>query len=277
MLTEQDGSEQDGSDRERPREWSIQQLARLAGTTSRTLRHYQAEGLLEPSRMGANGYRHYDAASLTRLQRILLLRELGLGIAAIRTVLEDQPATVPALRTHLELLRREQERLTRQIASVQHTIRAIDDADTDGEGEQELMPEKMFDGFDHTRYEDEVVQRWGSDAYASSDAWWRAKSPGEQNSFTEAATALIADWRAAAVEGIAPDADEAQTLARRQYDWLSGMPGAPTTAEGRPTREYFVGLADMYPADERFAANYGGIDGATFVRDAMRVFAERSL
>jgi len=33
----------------------------------------------------------------------------------------------------------------------------------------------------------------------------------------------------------------------------------------------------MYVADERFAVNYGGIDGATFVRDAMRVYAERSL
>jgi hypothetical protein len=29
-------------------------------------------------------------------------------------------------------------------------------------------------------------------------------------------------------------------------------------------------------ADERFAANYGGIEGATFVRDALRVYAERA-
>ena len=281
-TTEQDGSGQewsgqDGSEQERSREWSIQELARLAGTTSRTLRHYQAEGLLEPSRTGANGYRHYDEASVTRLQRILLLRELGLGIGAIRTVLEDQPATIPALRAHLELLRREQERLTRQIASVQHTIRAVDDADTDGEGERELMPEKMFDGFDHTKYEGEVVQRWGADAYASSDAWWRAQSPAERDSFAEAAAALIADWRETAAGGSAPDSGEAQTLARRQYDWLSGIPGTPTTAEGRPTRGYYIGLADMYPADDRFAATYGGTAGAEFVRDAMRLFAERSL
>ncbi len=273
MLTTQ----RDGSEPKPSREWTIQQLARLAGTTSRTLRHYQAEGLLEPSRTGANGYRHYDEASVTRLQRILLLRELGLGLGAIRTVLEDQPATVPALRTHLELLRREQERLARQIASVEHTIRAIDGVDTDGEGDNELMPEKMFDGFDHTKHEDEVVRRWGADAYASSDAWWRGQSPAERNAFAEEAAALIADWRAAAAGGSAPDSVEAQTLARRQYDWLSGIPGAPTTAEGRPTRGYYIGLADMYPVDERFAANYGGATGAEFVRDAMRLFAERSL
>ena len=30
-------------------------------------------------------------------------------------------------------------------------------------------------------------------------------------------------------------------------------------------------------ADERFAANYGGPEGATFVRDAMKVYADRNL
>jgi DNA-binding transcriptional MerR regulator len=71
-------------------EWSIQDIARLAGTTSRTLRHYGDVGLLEPSRVAANGYRYYDAAALARLQRILLLRELGLGLPAIADVLAGQ-------------------------------------------------------------------------------------------------------------------------------------------------------------------------------------------
>ncbi len=57
---------------EDPVDWSIQDIARLAGTTSRTLRHYDAIGLLAPSRVAANGYRYYDAPALVRLQRILL-------------------------------------------------------------------------------------------------------------------------------------------------------------------------------------------------------------
>ena len=36
------------------------------------------------------------------------------------------------------------------------------------------MAEQMFDGFDHTQYKDEVEERWGKDAYAKSDAWWRS-------------------------------------------------------------------------------------------------------
>ena len=38
-------------------EWSTHEVARLAGTTSRTLRHYDAIGVLSPTRVGANGYR----------------------------------------------------------------------------------------------------------------------------------------------------------------------------------------------------------------------------
>ena len=36
-------------------DWSIQEIARLAGTTSRTLRHYDAIGPLAPSRIASNG------------------------------------------------------------------------------------------------------------------------------------------------------------------------------------------------------------------------------
>src|SRR5690242_6389906 len=106
-------------------EWSIQDIARLAGTTSRTLRHYDDVGLLKPSRIGSNGYRYYDQAALVRLQRILLLRELGLGLSAIAEVLEGQKDTTRALRTHLTWLRREQQRLARQITSVEMTIRKL--------------------------------------------------------------------------------------------------------------------------------------------------------
>src|SRR6185312_9131200 len=107
---------------ETPADWSIQQIAALAGTTSRTLRHYDTIGLLAPSRIAGNGYRHYDQKALVRLQRILLLRELGLGLPAIASVLAREDSATSALRTHVAWLRGEQERLSRLIASVERTI-----------------------------------------------------------------------------------------------------------------------------------------------------------
>ena len=112
------------STEETPEDWSIQHIAALAGTTSRTLRHYDTIGLLAPSRIAGNGYRHYDQQALVRLQRILLLRELGLGLPAIAEVLTAETSATDALRTHVAWLRGEQERLGRLIASVEKTISA---------------------------------------------------------------------------------------------------------------------------------------------------------
>ncbi|MBX3087708.1 MAG: MerR family transcriptional regulator, partial [Cryobacterium sp.] len=103
-------------------EWSIQQIARIAGTTSRTLRHYDDFGLVPPTRIGGNGYRYYDESALVRLQRVLLLRELGLGLPQIAEILDRESDEISALTTHLAILRQEQERLERQIAAVEHTI-----------------------------------------------------------------------------------------------------------------------------------------------------------
>lgn len=246
-------------------EWSIQQIARLAGTTSRTLRHYDEQGLVPPTRIGSNGYRYYDEHALVRLQRVLLLRELGLGLAQIAGVLAHECDEVSALSTHLSLLRQEQDRLSRQIAAVQHTINAL-------EGGEELMAETAFDGFDHTQYKDEVEQRWGKDAYARSDAWFRGLKDEERQSWMDHVKRLNQDWIAAAVDpGIAADSPEAQELARRHVDWLRSIPGTPAAGPGDGVFGYVRALAEMYVADDRFAANYGGAQGAAFVRDALLI------
>ncbi|MFH8251643.1 MerR family transcriptional regulator [Microbacterium sp. B2969] len=251
-------------------EWSIQQIAKLAGTTSRTLRHYDDIGLLSPTSVGRNGYRQYDAAALVRLQRILLLRELGLGLPQIADVLARPTSESSALEGHLAWLRQEQDRLERQVASVESTIRAL-------RGGERLMAEKMFDGFDHTQYKDEVEERWGKDAYARSDAWWRGMSADEKAAWQARTEDLGRDWTAAAESGVAPDSAEAQELAARHVAWLTGIPGTPAEKPGGDVKGYVTGLGEMYVADPRFAKNYGGQSGAEFVRDALRVYADANL
>ncbi|GIG15220.1 MerR family transcriptional regulator [Catellatospora methionotrophica] len=246
-------------------EWSIQDVARLAGTTSRTLRHYGELGLLTPSRVGGNGYRYFDQGCLVRLQRILLLRELGLGLPAIAEVVDGGPQdTATALRTHLELLERERERIGRQIASVRTTLRKTE------EGEQ-LMAEEVFDGFDHTQYEQEVTERWGRDAYQSADRWWRSLSQADKDEFQRRQRDIAKDFAQAHLAGRAADSDEVQAITQRHFDWLS--------ITGRPAKPYFVGLGEMYVADPRFTENYDrhGEGTAVLVRDAMRVYADRNL
>lgn len=248
---------------------SIQEVARITGTTSRTLRHYDQIGLLRPSRVGANGMRFYDDGALLRLQRILLLRELGVGLTEVRRVLDRELDDVAALRRHLRLLRADQERLTRQIASVERTITAREQGAA-------LMETDMFDGFDHTVHREEVEQRWGASAYAESDRWWRELGEEGRAAWQSRQQELSARWRAAAERGVDPASDEAQQLAARHVAWLADVPGTPGHG-GHPVRAYVEGLADMYVADPRFAAHYGGEDGARLVRDTLRRYAEQHL
>ncbi|MFG2640783.1 TipAS antibiotic-recognition domain-containing protein [Streptomyces sp. NPDC048370] len=245
-------------------EWSIQEIAKKAGTTSRTLRHYGELGLLEPSRIGANGYRYYDQAALVRLQRVLLLRELGLSLPAIAEVLEGQRDPAAALRTHLLLLEQERERIGRQIAAVRTTLHKTEKG-------EELMAEEVFDGFDHTQYEEEVSRRWGRDAYEKGDRWWRSLSAEEKQDFMDRQADIARAFGDAARDGLAADSDEVQAIARRHVEWLSS-----TTT---PTKQYVTGLGRMYVDDPRFTAHYDkyGEGTALLVRDAITVYAERNL
>lgn len=246
-------------------EWSIQDIARLAGTTSRTLRYYGELGLLRPSRIGRNGYRYYDQECLIRLQRILLLRELGLGLPAIADVLNGgQQDTAAALRTHLELLEQERQRIDRQIKSVQTTLRKT-------EAGEPLMAEEALDGFDHTQYEQEVTERWGREAWESGNRWWASLSPADREAYQQQHLGIAKDYAAAHLTGKPAGGEEAQRIARRHYEWLS--------ITEVPSKARVIGLAEMYVADPRFAANYDryGEGTVVYVRDALRIFAENGL
>ncbi|MGW5715856.1 MerR family transcriptional regulator [Amycolatopsis sp. NPDC003865] len=241
-------------------EWSIQDLARSAGTTSRTLRHYGAVGLLEPSRVGSNGYRYYDEQALVRLQRILLLRELGLGLPAIAAVLDGQRDRAAALETHLELLEQERQRIGRQIDSVRTTLRKL-------KGGERLMAAEVFDGFDHTQYEEEVTRRWGADAYRRGDQWWSSLPDSQKKAHQQEQKDIAAAFGAARSSGLAAGSDDVQAITRRLHSWL--QPAVSSVSAG-----YFAGLGQLYVDDPRYG--FEGPD-AEFVRDAMKIYAERNL
>ncbi|NGN63470.1 MerR family transcriptional regulator [Streptomyces sp. A7024] len=247
-------------------EWSIQEIARSAGTTSRTLRHYGDLGLLVPSRVAANGYRYYDERSLVRLQQILLLRELGLGLPAIGDVLAGEQDEAQALRNHLELLQQERRRLGRQIESVKTTLRKIE------EGEQ-LMAEEVFEGFNHAQYEEEVTERWGRDAWEKGDRWWKSLTEEDKKAFRKQHDDIARDWGAARTAGEAADGEVAQAIAARQVAWMQS--GGMVEV----TREYVSCIGDLFVGDPRYGENYDKYAAGTsgLVRDALKVYAERSM
>lgn len=70
------------------------EIAKLAGVSVRTLRHYHAIGLLPEPPRGENGYRDYGAEDLVRLLRVKRLSSLGFSLSRIGEVLDELDANL---------------------------------------------------------------------------------------------------------------------------------------------------------------------------------------
>jgi len=246
--------------------WSIAEVARDSGVTSRTLRHYHAIGLLVPARTASNGRRYYEQEQLLRLQQILLLRELGLSLDVVAEVLERQSSasTIEVLGRHKEWLLREQLRVGQLIRTVDSTIENLRNGG-------ELKPDKVFEGFEHNPYETEARERWGDEAV---DASYQ-----RMQGWTEADAEKARTGQARVHEGLAVlKAEGADVLDPRVQD-LVRLHYEVTSLFWTPNREAYKALGQMYVDDERFRRTIGNGDDtlAEYLRDAMHIYADNHL
>ena len=102
---------------------TITELARRAGLHSRTIRFWSDAGLIPVAARSATGYRLYDATALARLSLVRTLRELGLGIAAITQILEQQQTVAQAATTHIAAIDAQLRSLRLQRAILQVVVR----------------------------------------------------------------------------------------------------------------------------------------------------------
>lgn len=97
----------------------IGELSSATGVDPKTIRYYEREMLISPSRHGR--FRVYVQSDLERLNRILTMRRMGLSIAHIRSLLNSKAtsltegALAQVLLNHLEVLRQRQSEVTRQL------------------------------------------------------------------------------------------------------------------------------------------------------------------
>ncbi len=82
-------------------EYTVHELAELAGITARTIRYYDEIGLLKPARINSSGYRIYRGAEVDRLQQIMFYRELGVSLNDIKNIINSPLFNrVEALKEH---------------------------------------------------------------------------------------------------------------------------------------------------------------------------------
>ncbi|MFG2587640.1 MerR family transcriptional regulator [Streptomyces sp. NPDC048438] len=228
---------------------TVGQVSARLGVTVRALHHWDEIGLARPSLRTTAGYRLYTAADLERLHRIVVYREIGLGLDRIRTVLDDSTADVPgALRAQRTQVAERIDRLQRLSAGLDRMI----DAHERG---LLLTAEQQAAVFGPTWDPDwpaEARRRYGDTTqwlqYAERSA---SRDPEEWKAVAEAVAGLDRALGDAMDEGVAPGSPEADQLVERHREvFASYFP---------LTRQMQVCLGRMYEADPGFTAHYDGI------------------
>jgi DNA-binding transcriptional MerR regulator len=251
--------------------WSIAEVAKVSGLTSRTLRHYDDIGLLRPAYVAGNGYRHYGPEQLLRLQQILVLRELGVGLPEIGRILDEQTDRVAALRAHHRRLLAERDRLGTLVATVARTIRELEESVHDEGGDVSVnRPENLFEGFDSSQYDEEARERWPEE-FAESQRRAAAMSAEEMERIQKETTANMVRMAELMVAGAPVDDEAVQEAVHEHYVGLCRW--------WTPSAEAYACVGDMYVDDPRFTATYDkiAVGLAVYYRDAIAHYARTRL
>ncbi|WP_069811904.1 TipAS antibiotic-recognition domain-containing protein [Streptomyces sp. TP-A0874] len=248
--------------------WSIAEVARMSGVTSRTLRHYDEIGLLPPAWIGGNGHRYYERADLLRLQQILLLRELDLGLREIAEVMDGGRDRVAVLREHHRRLLRERDRLSTLARTVGRTIAELQEGG--GEMVEINRPENLFEGFDPARYDAEARERWPAE-WESSRRFADTLTEEDQTRLQRETTAQMIRLAELMAAGTPVSDPAVQQEIHEHYRGICRF--------WTPNAAAYKGLGQTYVEDPQFRANYEKIATrlAEYQRDAMAVYADARL
>jgi DNA-binding transcriptional MerR regulator len=245
----------------------ISALAKAAGVTTRTLRHYDAIGLLRPATTADDGRRSYGEREVLRLQRILMLRALGLPLEQIAAVCNDHSDPVEALRQHRAEVSERRAELTALLATIDRTIDHLEEG-TDMTTADAFEGLPGYDAELQREYQKEASQRWGSEVVDDSVRRAAGLTPEQAGDVMAEHDAIAREAADLLRAGVAPDDVAAQALVARHHTWVSTF--------WAPNAEAYRGLAQMYVEDERFRRQYDvhGDGTAAYLRDAIDVFAE---
>lgn len=250
-------------------EYTVKQIAKIAGITTRTLRHYDKIGLLKPARINSSGYRIYSRNEVDLLQQILLFRALDIPLKKINKIINDDTFdNLSALKEHKINLQRKQLQLKVLIDTLDKTIVATEKGMIMNDKDKfEGFKEKLIDD-NEKKYGEEVRAKYGDDVVEQSNSKVRGMSQ-EQMKHADALAVEIAETLKDAFLTGDPSSEIAQKAVSLHKEWLECY--WPTYS-----KEAHASVAQMYVDDERFTAYYDVDQPGTaeFLRDAVMLYLD---
>ena len=144
----------------------INEVEAITGIPKKSIRYYEAEGLLRPARDSSNGYRRYTAEDMAVLQRIKLFRKLDTPVDEIRRVFVGELTDRAALeRQQIALTHQSKEVEQRRILCEQLILSISENGSLDTDSALETMDnmEKKgvrFHDFTRTDYKKKIRTVW---------------------------------------------------------------------------------------------------------------------
>ena len=250
-------------------EYTSNKLSKLSGVSARALRYYDEIGLLKPARVELSGYRIYGQKELDALQQILFYRELGFPLDEIKSILyAPDYDRRRAFQGHLAELYKKRKRLDTLISNVTKSMSAM-------KGETTMTDNEKFEGFKQSLIDEnelkhgaEIRGKYGDSTVDASNAKLKGLTQ-EQYDEGERLRFAYEETLKAAYATADPAGELAQTTCDLHKQWLCVF-------NPNYSREYHMGLGEMYVADERFKAYYEKIiPGCTeFLRDAINIYCK---
>ncbi|MBP1989765.1 MerR family transcriptional regulator [Paenibacillus eucommiae] len=139
--------------------WKVGDLAKLTGLTVRTLRYYDQIGLFSPSGYSDSGHRLYNEADIRRLLQILSLKDLGLSLEEIQSVLQGHtytPSDIVAIQ--IERVRQNIKTQQKLLAELEHVAERMNHQEPPSVDEFISLLEIMKTG--HEKYIIEHRLKW---------------------------------------------------------------------------------------------------------------------
>ncbi len=247
--------------------YSISQLSKLAGVSSRTLRYYEEIGLLLPREKGENGYRYYTSQQVDKLQQIMFYRSFDMELEEIKVILSSPDFNrIEALENHLEKLEKQKAKINRLIENVNKTISTL-------KGETTMSDKEKFAAFkekiihdNEQKYGAETRRKYGDKTVDETNKKILDMSQ-ENFASLRQLNEVLNNTLQAAVQTADPAGATAQKACALHKQWL-------THYWNFYSKEAHLNLCLMYTQDERFKEYYEKITPgcADFLYEAMKIY-----
>ena len=252
--------------------YSINELAKLAGISTRTLRYYDKQGLLKARRNPENNYRYYEENEVDQLQKILFLKLFDLPLEQIKQVMQTSPET------QYQVLRNQRSKLVAQEQYLDDLIRNLDKTLATMKGEAQMTDTEKFATLkkeminkNEKQYGAEIREKYGDAQIDLSNEKFSSLSENELAHFKKLSAEILTELKNFDnTAGVKQDAAKHLFDLHKEY-LLTIWP------KGQYSAEAHKNLAQMYVFDPRFSKYYeeatGNPDAAKILKAIIDYYA----